>query len=160
MLPLHALSYRSGAPAGFSGAATDGGNTCAAVGCHSGAGLNQGSGQISVSGASEFTPGTPLDLEITVSETGASVIGFQVSVADESDAHYGSLELVDGAPHDGGSGRPIRWRRRRHRSAVRSSGKLRAALRHPFDVRATARRVRLLEGELIGGRCGMAVDCG
>jgi hypothetical protein len=76
--PLLARTEKDGAEARRTGA--PGNDTCAADGCHDDGTLNGGPGSVRVTATDRFSPGDTVSFTVTVSESGASVFGFQVTV--------------------------------------------------------------------------------
>ncbi len=94
-MPFEARTNSTGALAGHSGSPAENGRTCNTSGCHFGNATNSGGGSITVSGPSSYGLGQTVALSITVEQGGAQRIGFQVSVIDASNAHVGTLKIVD-----------------------------------------------------------------
>ena len=104
LAPDDALTYSSGAPAGFAGDFSDasGPQTCAV--CHSSFDLNSGSGGVSVDAPTQFTPGETLQFTVSVDNQTPPAAGaerrqgFEVAAKDPATGeHVGTLQVVDAA---------------------------------------------------------------
>lgn len=84
--------YSGGAPDSVSGAPVDGGATCAQSGCHTTSG---GSGSVSISAATEYTPGVGVPITVTLTESAESTGGFEAVVVDATTGlqHVSTLSL-------------------------------------------------------------------
>ncbi len=73
------------------------GITCSTSGCHNDLPVNVGPGSVTIGGLpSEWSPSTTYPLTVTVSQSGQSVFGFQMTVVDLSGAQAGSFTAGSG----------------------------------------------------------------
>ena len=105
LVPLTALSRRSGAPPSSTGAlitSTLREATCSQSSCHEGAGDNTGAGRVLIEAVDQYTPDQTLRITIRVEEAGRERFGFQVAIKAASDTadfyeHVGTMALDDSA---------------------------------------------------------------
>ena len=90
VVPAALLGFPS-PPSGASGAPGEG--TCAS--CHSGKASPVGSVAITFPGGLTYTPGTPQNLHVTVTETGQSRWGFETTALTSANAMAGSFASLD-----------------------------------------------------------------
>lgn len=83
LLPLQALTQSKGAPGSNTGAR--GNDTCAASGCHEGAALNAGPGDISITTQDAYAPGATMNFTVRVEQAGQGRFGFQATVRPVND---------------------------------------------------------------------------
>lgn len=95
--PLFVLAYRSGPPAGVSGAPGEG--SCWAAGCHqspTGALIeNSNAIDITFPAGPRYRPGVEQRLKLTITDPQGRGFGFQLSVRDEQNRQAGTLAPVD-----------------------------------------------------------------
>lgn len=89
-VPLGLLAFPS-PPSGLSGAPGEG--TCAS--CHSGAASPTGTVSLTFPGGLTYTPGVAQQIQVTVSETGKTRWGFELSARTSSNGQAGTLASVD-----------------------------------------------------------------
>lgn len=91
-IPLIAISYSTGPPAGRTGAPGDA--TCQ-DGCHNSFALNAGPGTVSITGPTSYAPGEVIEVTVSVTQNGISRYGFQLTAKDANEQLVGTFELVD-----------------------------------------------------------------
>ena len=90
-----------GPPADRSGVS---GVTCSTSGCHNDLPANAGGGSVSITGLpAEWTPGVPYPLQVSVSHSGASLYGFQMTAVDSTGAQAGGFAIGMGTAIQSGS---------------------------------------------------------
>ena len=90
-----------GPPADRSGVS---GVTCSTSGCHNDRSANAGGGSVSIAGLpAEWTPGVPYPLQVSVSHSGASRYGFQMTAVDSNGAQAGGFVIGTGTAIQSGS---------------------------------------------------------
>ena len=90
-----------GPPADRSGVS---GVTCSTSGCHNDLPANAGGGSVSIAGLpAEWTPGVPYPLQVSVSHSGASRYGFQMTAVDSNGAQAGGFVIGTGTAIQSGS---------------------------------------------------------
>ena len=90
-----------GPPAARSGVS---GVTCSTSGCHNDLPANAGEGSVSITGLpAEWTPGVPYPLQVSVSHSGASLYGFQMTAVDSTGAQAGGFAIGMGTAIQSGS---------------------------------------------------------
>ena len=90
-----------GPPADRSGVS---GVTCSTSGCHNDFPANVGGGSVSITGLpAEWTPGVTYPLQVSVSHSGASLYGFQMTGVDSNGAQAGGFVIGTGAAIQSGS---------------------------------------------------------
>ena len=90
-----------GPPAARSGVS---GVTCSTSGCHNDLPANAGRGSVSITGLpAEWTPGVPYPLQVSVSHSGASLYGFQMTAVDSTGAQAGGFAIGMGTAIQSGS---------------------------------------------------------
>ena len=90
-----------GPPADRSGVS---GVTCSTSGCHNDLPANAGEGSVSITGLpAEWTPGLPYPLQVSVSHSGASLYGFQMTAVDSTGAQAGGFAIGMGTAIQSGS---------------------------------------------------------
>ena len=85
--------YASNPPNGRTGA--PGETTCATSSCHNSYPLNSGSGDVMISGPSEYTPGEILTFVVNVSHTGQSRWGFELCTRTDGLDQGGEIMVTD-----------------------------------------------------------------
>ncbi len=98
LYPLMAVSYSTGAPAGFNGAPSANGNCTA---CHFSFPVNSGTGDVAINAPTTFVPGETITFTVSVDNTTPPLAGgtgrrqgFQVSVEDDG-GDVGTLVIAD-----------------------------------------------------------------
>ena len=90
-----------GPPAARSGVS---GVTCSTSGCHNDFPANAGEGSVSITGLpAEWTPGVLYPLQVSVSHSGASLYGFQMTAVDSTGAQAGGFAIGMGTAIQSGS---------------------------------------------------------
>ena len=90
-----------GPPADRSGVS---GVTCSTSGCHNDFPANAGEGSVSITGLpAEWTPGVLYPLQVSVSHSGASLYGFQMTAVDSTGAQAGGFAIGMGTAIQSGS---------------------------------------------------------
>ena len=90
-----------GPPADRSGVS---GVTCSTSGCHNDLPANVGGGSVSITGLpAEWTPGVIYPLQVSVSHSGASLYGFQMTAVDSNGAQAGGFLIGTGTAIQSGS---------------------------------------------------------
>ena len=90
-----------GPPADRSGVS---GVTCSTSGCHNDFSANAGEGSVSITGLpAEWTPGVLYPLQVSVSHSGASLYGFQMTAVDSTGAQAGGFAIGMGTAIQSGS---------------------------------------------------------
>ena len=90
-----------GPPADRSGVS---GVTCSTSGCHNDLPANAGGGSVSITGLpAEWTPGVRYPLQVSVSHSGASLYGFQMTAVDSTGAQAGGFAIGIGTAIQSGS---------------------------------------------------------
>lgn len=103
--PFLALTYSSGAPSGFSGPEQN----CTA--CHGSFPVNSGTGAVAISAPATFTPGVPVQVTVSVTNTTppdpSNLQGFELSTRDAAmtSARIGTY-VVDGVSVQNAQGSP------------------------------------------------------
>ncbi len=83
-----------GPPADRSGVS---GVTCSTSGCHNDFPANVGGGSVSITGLpTEWTPGVTYPMQVSVSHSGASLYGFQMTAVDSNGAQAGGFVMGTG----------------------------------------------------------------
>jgi len=93
-LPAKTLfAWSSGPPAYRTGAPGDEG-TCNADGCHNSFPLGSGSAKFSISGPSAYTPGKAVKIEVSFSDSGGKLHGFEMTAVDADGNRVGKFKNI------------------------------------------------------------------
>jgi len=87
-------AYQSGPPTQLTGA--PGEFDCSSSGCHTGGGVNSGSGTLAVTGLpAAYRPNQEIDLTVTLSQTNRARFGFELTAIDDQGRKAGQLTVTD-----------------------------------------------------------------
>lgn len=89
-LSLFLISNGGGPQLRASGSPLSSGKTCAQAGCHAGT-VNSGSGNLSIGGLTEYTPGEDYTITVAVNDEGSSKFGYQAIALDADDKSVGVI---------------------------------------------------------------------
>ncbi|MBM2835365.1 MAG: hypothetical protein HW406_2526 [Candidatus Brocadiaceae bacterium] len=87
------FAWSSGPPAYRTGAPGDEG-TCNADGCHNSFPLGSGSAKFSISGPSAYTPGKAVKIEVSFSDSGGKLHGFEMTTVDVDGNRVGKFKNI------------------------------------------------------------------
>lgn len=87
------FAWSSGPPAYRTGAPGDEG-TCNADGCHNSFSLDSGSAKFSISGPSAYTPGKAVKIEVSFSDSGGKLHGFEMTAVDADGNRVGKFKNI------------------------------------------------------------------
>jgi uncharacterized protein (TIGR03437 family) len=89
-----ALASQSGPAAQLTGA--PGEFDCSSSGCHTGGGINSGSGMLEITGLpAAYRPNQEIDLTVTLSQTNRARFGFELTAIDDQGRKAGQLIVTD-----------------------------------------------------------------
>jgi len=97
VVPILIYAHSAGPDPGKSG--VPGESTCAESGCHTGAGLNQGPGSVTIdAGGTSYAPGVKQRIKVTVSDPAQRKWGFQLTarLSSNNKTRAGILAAIDG----------------------------------------------------------------